>query len=68
MIDGNKQIATPTDINFLGLITDNTLSWKGQIDWLTSKFGSASYAIRAIKPYMSLEIIRIIYFHIFILL
>jgi hypothetical protein len=63
---GNKWIASSTDIKFLGLIIDNTLSWKGHIDWLTSKLGLASYAIRTAKPYMSLETIRTIYFHIFI--
>jgi hypothetical protein len=49
IIYGNNQVAASIDIKFLGLITDGTLSWKGHIDWLTSKLGSASYAIRAIK-------------------
>jgi hypothetical protein len=65
IIYGNSQIATSTDIKFLGLITDITLSWKGHIDWLTSKLGSGSWAIRTIKPYMSIEIIITVYFSYF---
>jgi hypothetical protein len=55
IIYSDSQIATTTDIKFLGLMIDNTLSWKGHIDWLMSRLGSTSCAIRAIKPYMSLD-------------
>jgi hypothetical protein len=61
----NNQIAKTDHIKFLGLMVDNTLSWKGHIDWLMSKLGSASYAIRAIKPYISLESTRSVYFSYF---
>jgi hypothetical protein len=65
IIYGNSQIATSTDIKFLGLIIDNTVSWNGHIDWFTSKLGSDSYAVRAIKLHVSLEIIRMMYFSYF---
>jgi hypothetical protein len=42
---GNNQIAKSTNTKFLGLIIDNMLSWKGHIEWLMSKLGSACYAI-----------------------
>jgi hypothetical protein len=61
----NSQITTFTDIKFLGLMIDSTLSWKGHIDWLMSKLGSASYAVRAIKPYTLLESMRTVYFSYF---
>jgi hypothetical protein len=54
-----------TNINstkFLGLIIDNTLSRKDHIAALTSKLNKACYAIRTIKPFMSSDILRTIYF------
>jgi hypothetical protein len=51
----NSQIASISDIKFLGLMTDSTLSWKGHIEWLMSGLSSAIYAVRAIKVYSSLE-------------
>ena len=47
---------------FLGLIIDSTLSWKDHIIGLTSKLNKASYAIRAIKPFMSLDVKKMIYY------
>jgi hypothetical protein len=58
----NKQIANSTSTKCLGLIIDNMLSWKSHIDWLMSKLSSACYVIRTVKPYMSQETLRIIYF------
>ena len=46
----------------LGLIIGNTLSWNDHIAALTSKLNKACYAIRAIKPFMSLNILRMLYF------
>lgn len=61
IIYNNNQITISTDIKFLGLIIDSTLSWKGHIDRLMSKLGSASYAVRAIKPYTSYGMMRMVY-------
>jgi hypothetical protein len=41
---------------------DNTLSWRDHIVELTSKLNKACYAIRVIKPFMSLDVLRKIYF------
>jgi hypothetical protein len=51
-ICSNNHITSSTDIKFLGLIIDGTLFWKGHIDRLMSKLGSASYAVRAVKHYI----------------
>ena len=54
-----------TNINstkFLDLIIDNTLSWKDHIAALASELNKACYAIRVIKPFMSVDILRMIYF------
>jgi len=54
-----------TNINstkFLGLIIDNTLLWKDHIAALTSKLNKACYASRAIKPFMFVDILRMVCF------
>jgi len=63
------QITAPNSINtninstkFLGLIINNSLSWKDHIAVLTSKLNKACYAIRSIKLFLSVDIFRMIYF------
>ena len=54
-----------TNINstkFLGLIIYNSLSWKDHIVALISKLNKACYAIRSIKPFLSADILRMMYF------
>jgi len=67
------QIIAPNSINtninstkFLGLIIDNSLSWKDHIAALTSKLNTDCYAIKSIKPFLSVDILRMIYFFIYI--
>jgi hypothetical protein len=63
------QIIAPNSINaninsikFLGLTIDNLLSWNDHIDVLTTKLSKASYAIRSVKPLLSMDSLRMIYF------
>jgi len=63
------QIIAPNSVNtninstkFPGLIISNSLSWKDHIAALTWKLNKACYAIRAIKPFLSVDILRMIYF------
>ena len=46
---GQKFITNATEIKFLGLIIDDTLSWKQQIEQVASKMCTACYALRNIK-------------------
>ena len=55
---GNRKIATVQSLKFLGLTTDTTLTWKHHIGELTSSMNKACYAIRSIKPFMSLDVLR----------
>jgi hypothetical protein len=58
-----------TNINstrFLGLIIDSTLSWKDHIVELTSKQNNACNAIRVIKRFMFLDVMKMIYFFTYI--
>jgi hypothetical protein len=50
------------DLNFLGLNINNTLSWKTHIDKTLPKLSSACFAMRAVKPFMSPQILKAIYY------
>jgi len=67
--EGKIQILVPNSINsnfnntkFLGLIIDNSLSWKDHITAITSKLNKACYAIRLLKPFLTMNTLRMIYF------
>jgi hypothetical protein len=62
IITSNTIITNTNSTKFLGLIIDSTLSCKDHITGLTSKLNKACYAIRAIKPFMSSEEMKMIYY------
>jgi hypothetical protein len=68
IVSENKQIKNTYNTKQLGLIIDGSLSWKVHIAELTSKLNKPCYAIGSVKPFMSLEVLRMIYFFMFILL
>jgi len=41
---------------------DDSLSWKDHIAAITSKLNKACYAIQSVKPFLSREILRMVYF------
>ena len=49
------------DIKFWGLHINNTLSWKTHIDNILPKLWSACFAMRSFKPYVSQQMLKIIY-------
>ena len=59
---GNRKIATAQSLNFLGLTVDSSLTWKYHIGELTSRLTKACYAVRLIKPFMSIDVLRSTYF------
>jgi hypothetical protein len=59
--DGRK-IAAVRSLKFLGLTIDTSLTWKHHISELTSRLNKACYAIRLIKSFMSLDVLRSTYF------
>ena len=61
----NTIITKVNSTKFLGITIDRSISWKVQISELTSKLNKACYAIRAIKPLLSLHVLRTIYFAYF---
>ena len=62
---GNKKIANTCNTKFLGLTLNNTLSWKTHIDTIIPKLSSATFAIRAVKPFLSQDSLRMVYFSYF---
>jgi hypothetical protein len=55
-------IKKSSQTKFLGLIIDDTISWKTHIDTTMSKLNTACFAIRMIQPLMSTETLRMAYF------
>jgi hypothetical protein len=51
-----------SNIKFLGLHIEKTLSWKFHIEKLVTRMSSACYAIRTVKGLMSQETLKMIYF------
>ena len=58
----SDQIPKVKDIKFWGLHINNTLSWKTHIDNILPKLCSACYAMRSFKPYVSQQMMNIIYY------
>jgi hypothetical protein len=53
----NKRLIRTINIKFFGL--DNTLTWKSHIERITPKLSAACYAIRAIRPSASQDVLEI---------
>jgi hypothetical protein len=58
----NSVIININSIKFLGLNIDTTLSWKDHITELSSRLNKSCYALRAIKPFMSTDVMKSIYY------
>jgi hypothetical protein len=61
----NNQIPKVNDIKFWGLHITNTLSWKTHIDNILPNLFSACFAMRSFKPYVSQQMLKIIYYSYF---
>ena len=62
IVTSNSIITNLNSANFLDLTIDNTLSWKDHLTDLISKLNRACYAIRTIKPFMTLHVLRSVFF------
>jgi hypothetical protein len=55
-------MANAMEVRFLGLILDDTLSWKKHIGQLMGKLCSACYALWNIRSVVLQDTLRIVYF------
>jgi hypothetical protein len=58
----NRQISSIHSTKFLGLVIDNNLSWLCHIDQIIPKLNKASYVIISLKPLLSSESLKMVYF------
>ena len=65
IMHGNKKIAHVYNTKFLGLTLDNTLSWRTHIDTIIPKLSSASFALTVVKPFLSLDSMKMVYYSYF---
>ena len=56
------KLTNVTQTKFLGLIIEDTLSWKQHIDYVINKISIACYALRNIKYIVPLDTLELIYF------
>ena len=61
----NNRISDNLYTKFLGLIVDNTLSWKPHIDHLINKLSTTCYVIRSVKLYVNANTVIMIYHSLF---
>jgi hypothetical protein len=61
----NKEIANSSNTTFLELTLDNTFSWKYHVDTIIPELSSACFAVRADKPFLFQEYLRMVYFSYF---
>ena len=56
-----RKIANIFNTKFLGITLDNTLPWRTHINMIIPKMSSTCFAIRAVRPSLSQESMKIYY-------
>jgi hypothetical protein len=62
---GNNVIPNSNEVKFLGIVFASTCTWKVHISQLMPKLCKACYSKRVIKPIMSTETLKMIYYYYF---
>jgi len=60
-----KRISIVNERKFLGLFINTNLSWKAHIECSKSKLSSACYATRSVKPHVTINTLKMIYYSYF---
>jgi len=58
-------ITTLPNVMFLGIYIHNSINWSCHIEYIIPKLSSACYIMRSIKPFMSLNTLKTIYYSYF---
>jgi hypothetical protein len=61
----NRLICTTPYTSFLGITIENMLHWKSHMDQLFPKLRAACYAVRVLKPFVTQEILTMVYYAYF---
>jgi hypothetical protein len=65
-IKSNANIIHNTrELKFVGLILQNTSSWKSHIDMLAAKLHKACFIARILRPFLSLNVLKTVYYAFF---
>jgi len=65
IISSNSILHNITSTKFLGSTLDSMLSWREHITALTLKLNKACFAIRAIKPFITTRVLKMVYYSYF---
>ena len=65
IIHNGSSVPKINEVKFLGLSINKTLSWITHIDTILPKLSSACYAMMSIKPYLSQQILKVVYYSYF---
>jgi hypothetical protein len=60
-----EQISIANERKFLGLHINNNLSWKTHIESIKNKLSSACYVMMLVKPYVTANTLKMIYYSYF---
>ena len=52
--------------SFFGIYVQSPLLWKIHIEQITHKLGAACHPVRSVKPFMSQETLKIVYYACFL--
>jgi len=56
----DKKLTTVDSIKFLGLTLNNSLSWKKHIEAIVPKLSAATFAMRVVQSFLSLDSLKLI--------
>ena len=65
IITSNTILTNINSTKFLGLTIDSMLSWREHIMALTSKLNKTCFVVRAIKPFMTSRVLKMVYYSYF---
>jgi hypothetical protein len=61
----DKRISIVNETKFLGIFINNNLSCKTHIECIKSKLSTACYAVRSVKPFLTINTLKMIYYSYF---
>ena len=61
----DKKLTAVDSIKFLGLILDNSLSWKKHTEVIVPNLSAATFVMRVVQPFLSLDYLKLIYYSYF---